>query len=98
MWFGSAAKAIHRHLISVPPGTRLLSEVLLSSPILAGDRGIPEEAMGDVGASGSGVGAGAGAARGASDFEFGVDPSLDPELAMVNAFFSPPFRNSQQNH
>lgn len=64
-----------RHLVSVPPGPHLISDVLLTSPILAGDRGIPEEAMGDV-ASGSGAG-------GANNFEFGVDPSLDPELAMV---------------
>lgn len=47
--------------------------MILSSPILAGDRGIPEEAMGDAGAPGAGADA----------FEFGVDPSLDPELAMV---------------
>ena len=47
--------------------------MILSSPILADDRGIPEEAMGDAGAPGAGAGA----------FEFGVDPSLDPELAMV---------------
>ena len=49
--------------------------MLLNSPILAGDRGLPEELMGD--AAGSSGGAGAGG------FEFGVDPSLDPELAMV---------------
>ncbi|KZT63715.1 hypothetical protein DAEQUDRAFT_99485 [Daedalea quercina L-15889] len=60
------------HLITVPPGPHLLSDVVLTSPILAGDRGIPEEAMGDV----------SGAAPGAN-FEFGVDPSLDPELAMA---------------
>ena len=46
--------------------------MILTSPILAGDRGISEEAMGDA----------PGAAPGAN-FEFGVDPSLDPELAMV---------------
>ena len=62
------------HYLSVPPGAHLLSDALLTSPILAGDRGIPEEAMGDAGAP-SGAGAGG--------FEFGVDPSLDPELAMV---------------
>ena len=47
--------------------------MVLTSPILAGDRGIPEEAMGDA----------AGPSGGAGGFEFGVDPSLDPELAMV---------------
>lgn len=63
------------HLVSVPPGSHLLSDVIISSPILSEDRGIPPEAMGDVGgASGSG---------GTNNFEFGVDPSLDPELAMA---------------
>lgn len=61
------------HYFAIPPGAHLLSDEILSSPILAGDRGIPEEAMGDAGAPGAGTGA----------FEFGVDPSLDPELAMV---------------
>jgi 26S proteasome regulatory subunit N10 len=76
-----------RHLVSVPPGPHLLSDMLISSPILAGDRGmgIPDEAMGDagVGAGPSGAGASAGAAS--AGFEFGVDPSLDPELAMVRS-------------
>lgn len=72
--------SLGRHLVSVPPGPHLLSDVLISSPILAGDRGsgIPDEAMGDVGVDASGSGAAAG-----GSFEFGVDPSLDPELAMV---------------
>lgn len=65
-----------RHLVSIPPGPHLLSDILISSPILAGDRGIPEEAMGD-------AGAGSSSAAGGSGYEFGVDPSLDPELAMV---------------
>ncbi|KAH9927858.1 hypothetical protein B0H21DRAFT_763045 [Amylocystis lapponica] len=63
------------HLVTVPPGPHLLSDMLLSSPMLAGDRGIPEEAMGDI-ASGSGP-------AGGNNFEFGIDPSLDPELAMA---------------
>ncbi|KAF7984372.1 hypothetical protein HWV62_15413 [Athelia sp. TMB] len=73
----SASSGDNSHLVSVPPGTHLLSEMLISSPILAGDRGegIPEEAMGDAGPSGAGAGG--------SNFEFGVDPSLDPELAMA---------------
>ena len=48
------------HLITVPPETRL-SEVLGTSPIMAG--------------------AGGGGVQG--NFEFGVDPNEDPELAMV---------------
>lgn len=46
--------------------------MIISSPILAGDSGAGEG--GEVpGVSGS-----------SNDFDFGVDPSLDPELAMVN--------------
>lgn len=44
--------------------------------------GIPDEVMGDVGAGGSSVAGGA-------EFEFGVDPSLDPELAMVRISILP---------
>ncbi|KAI0666169.1 hypothetical protein C8Q78DRAFT_1157260 [Trametes maxima] len=62
------------HYLAVPPGTHLLSDMILNSPLLAGDRGIPEEAMGD---------SAAGPAAGGGGFEFGVDPSLDPELAMA---------------
>lgn len=66
------------HLLSVPAGTRLISEALMSSPILSADlrSGIPDELMpGNDGPAASG--------SGGNDFEFGVDPSLDPELAMV---------------
>ncbi|KAI0719216.1 hypothetical protein C8Q72DRAFT_864315 [Fomitopsis betulina] len=68
----NAASGENSHFITIPPGPHLLSDMVLTSPILAGDRGIPEEAMGDA----------PGAAPGAN-FEFGVDPSLDPELAMA---------------
>lgn len=54
----------------------------MSSAVLAADRGalIPEELRegGDAGGAGGSSGGGGG------DFEFGVDPSLDPELAMVS--------------
>jgi len=64
------------HLVTIPPGAHLLSDVLISSSVLADDRGIPPEAMG--------TGADAGPSGAASnDFEFGVDPTLDPELAMA---------------
>jgi hypothetical protein len=66
-----------RHYLAVPPGPHLLSSVILDSPILAGDRGVPDELGGLPGA------AGASGSGGASQFEFGVDPSLDPELALV---------------
>ncbi|XP_064382965.1 26S proteasome non-ATPase regulatory subunit 4-like [Halichondria panicea] len=51
------------HLVTALPGP-LLSEVLLSSPILAGEDGAPLAPMGQ-------------------GFEFGIDPSEDPELAMA---------------
>ena len=69
-----------RHYIAVQPGQLLLSDALLSSSVLAADRGLPDELMGDAGPSGQGEG---GATN---QFEFGVDPSLDPELAMVFNF------------
>ena len=66
-----------RHYIAVPPDQLLLSDALISSAVLAADRGLPDELMGEAGPSGQGEGGGT------TQFEFGVDPSLDPELAMV---------------
>ncbi|KAJ3370533.1 hypothetical protein GGF31_004125 [Allomyces arbusculus] len=59
--------ADNSHLVTVPPGPHILSDILVSSPIVAGEDG--------AGAAFGGMG-GAG-------FEFGVDPSLDPELALA---------------
>ncbi|CDS01993.1 probable 26S proteasome regulatory subunit Rpn10 [Sporisorium scitamineum] len=58
------------HLLSVPAGPQLLSDIILSSPVL-------QEEGGDSGAGPSGSGGGG------NQFEFGVDPSMDPELAMA---------------
>ncbi|OBZ91943.1 26S proteasome non-ATPase regulatory subunit 4 [Choanephora cucurbitarum] len=55
------------HLVTIPPGPHLLSDMLISTPIVAGEDG----AAGHFGGSGGG------------DFEFGIDPSLDPELALA---------------
>ncbi|CAG8470661.1 267_t:CDS:10 [Ambispora leptoticha] len=55
------------HLVTIPPGPYILSERLISSPIISGEDGIP-----------AGFTSGAG-----SGFEFGVDPNLDPELALA---------------
>ncbi|KAG6864305.1 hypothetical protein C0991_010715 [Blastosporella zonata] len=76
----SASSGDNSHILSVPPGTRLLSDALISSPILSEDRNasIPAE-FGGAG----GDGAAASGSGGANQFEFGVDPSLDPELAMA---------------
>jgi 26S proteasome regulatory subunit N10 len=59
------------HLVTVPPGSYLLSDMLLSSPILMGEDGAPPPGM--AGMSGGD----------ASGFEFGIDPNLDPELALA---------------
>ncbi|KAI3816140.1 hypothetical protein L1987_15830 [Smallanthus sonchifolius] len=59
------------HIVHVPAGSSALSDVLLSTPIFTGD-----------GEGGSGFAA-AAAAGGVSGFDFGVDPNLDPELALA---------------
>lgn len=60
------------HLEIVPPGPNLLSDSIVASPILAGEGG---------GAPTNG--GGAGGADGGDNFEFGIDPSVDPELALA---------------
>ncbi|KXT03971.1 hypothetical protein AC578_9287 [Pseudocercospora eumusae] len=60
------------HLEIIPPGPNLLSDTIVASPILAGEGG----------AATTNGGGDAGQAGG-NDFEFGVDPNLDPELALV---------------
>ena len=60
------------HLEIVPPGPNLLSDSIVASPILAGEGGgVPTN------------GGGAGGADGGDNFEFGIDPSVDPELALA---------------
>ncbi|KAI0301924.1 hypothetical protein B0F90DRAFT_1716411 [Multifurca ochricompacta] len=71
----AASSSDNSHYLAVPPGPHLLSSIILNSPILSGDRGIPDEL--------AGVPAAPGGSSGPSQFEFGVDPSLDPELAMA---------------
>jgi len=61
------------HLAIIPPGPGLLSDQLITTPIMNGD--------GTSGAGGMGGGAeGGGSGEG---FEFGFDPSGDPELALA---------------
>jgi len=59
------------HLVVIPPGPYLLSDQLLASAILNGEGGGP---------SGAGAAEGGGSAE---NFEFGIDPSIDPELALA---------------
>ncbi|KAI5581927.1 hypothetical protein BDE02_07G050900 [Populus trichocarpa] len=62
------------HIVHVPPGPSALSDVLINTPIFTGD---------GEGGSGFAAAAAAAAADGVSGFEFGVDPNLDPELALA---------------
>ncbi|RDL38609.1 uncharacterized protein BP5553_02949 [Venustampulla echinocandica] len=60
------------YLAIIPPGPGLLSDQLVTSPILNGD--------------GTGAAAGLGTAAEGGEgggFEFGIDPSVDPELALA---------------
>jgi len=57
------------HIVEVPVGPKLISDVLLSSAILSDGEGIP-----------AGLGGDGGDAAG---FEFGIDPATDPELALA---------------
>lgn len=67
------------NIVEVPPGSGPLSDSLLSTPIFGGQAG------GSGFAAAAAASAAAAAAGGATgDFaEFGVDPNLDPELALV---------------
>jgi 26S proteasome regulatory subunit N10 len=61
------------HLVTVPPGPHVLSDILLSSPIVQGEDGMGMAmGAGGVGAGGEGGGEFAG---------LGVDPNMDPEFA-----------------
>lgn len=72
----SVNSADNSHLVSVPAGTLMLSDAIMSSPMLAEDGVVPQSAGTGAGASGPGTGG--------DDGDFGaVDPSLDPELAMA---------------
>ncbi|KAF2146542.1 uncharacterized protein K452DRAFT_262403 [Aplosporella prunicola CBS 121167] len=62
------------HLAIIPPSSNLLSDAIVTTPIIGG-----EASSGSAG----GAGAGAGGDTGTNDFEFGVDPSMDPELALA---------------
>lgn len=64
------------HLVTVPPGV-LPSDVLANSPILAADGGAYAARVGAVAASGF-----SGDSNAFADFG-GVDPNMDPELAMA---------------
>lgn len=58
------------HFVVIPPSSKLLSDQLVSSPILLGENA-------------SSGGGGAGMGGGNEEFEFGFDPALEPELALA---------------
>ncbi|XP_048430232.1 26S proteasome non-ATPase regulatory subunit 4 homolog isoform X2 [Pyrus x bretschneideri] len=64
------------HIVHVPAGPNALSDVLISTPVFTGD---------GEGGSGFAVAAAAAttAAIGGSGYDFGVDPNIDPELALA---------------
>ena len=57
------------HFVVIPPSSKLLSDQLVSSPILLGEN--------------SSSGGGGGMGGGNEEFEFGFDPALEPELALA---------------
>lgn len=61
------------HLAIIPPGPSLLSDTLVTTPILSADGVAPRGGGAEEG----------GAEGGGGGFEFGVDPSTDPELALA---------------
>ena len=67
--------ADNSHLATIPPGPHLLSDLLVTTPILS--------EAGGASSGGAGEGTGAGTGEGSGGFDFGVDPSLDPELALA---------------
>ncbi|KAF9633676.1 von Willebrand factor type A [Lasiodiplodia theobromae] len=62
------------HLAIIPPSSNLLSDAIVTTPIIGG------EAAPGGGAGGAGAQGGEG---GGQEWEFGVDPSMDPELALA---------------
>lgn len=58
------------HLVVIPPSSKLLSDQLVSTPILLGE-----------GASAPGASSSMGASN--EEFEFGFDPAMEPELALA---------------
>ena len=60
------------HLAIIPPGPSLLSDTLISTPIIGGEQA-PRRDNGVDGVPETGGG----------NFEFGVDPQTDPELALA---------------
>jgi 26S proteasome regulatory subunit N10 len=73
--FNEAVKSSEgSYLGIIPPSPNLLSDTLLATPLLANE---------GVGGGGGVGGSGGDTAMGESQFEFGVNPEVDPELALA---------------
>lgn len=76
--FNAAVNASdNSRILHVPAGGGVLADVLMGSEIYA------ERDNSGGGGGGDGAGAEGGGSGGGGAFEFGVDPAVDPELAMV---------------
>jgi len=76
-FLGAVGSNDNSHLVTVPAGPHILSDILLSSPIITGAEGMTSS-----GSSTGGIGS--SAASGGSDFGgLGFDPNTDPELALA---------------
>ncbi|KAK5088503.1 proteasome regulatory particle base subunit rpn10 [Lithohypha guttulata] len=73
---GGASSNEGNYLAVIPPGPGLLSDTLVTTPIV--NSGAPGRGDGMEGVEDTGAGAG-----GSNGFEFGIDPATDPELAMA---------------
>ena len=77
------------HFLDVPIGVSMITDVLFTSPILHGEDAAAMGGAGGMPADGSGgmvtdVAAGGGPAAGGQFAEFGgINPDMDPELAMA---------------
>ncbi|KAK9451232.1 uncharacterized protein V1518DRAFT_408017 [Limtongia smithiae] len=65
------------HLVTIPAGPHLLSDIIVTSPILTDEDGVPQVSAATAARYG-------GSSGNPEDvYEFGVDPNLDPELALA---------------
>lgn len=79
--FNKAVKAGEgSHLVTVTPSSKLLSDQLISTPIVSGESGGAAAAAAS--GSGGGGGGGAGGGEGGEGFDY-VDPNMEPELALA---------------
>jgi len=77
------------HLVTVPPGPHVLSDILISSPIIQGEDG---------GGAAAAMATGGGGGAAAGEFaEFGVDPTIDPEFAWALRVSMEEERQRQEN-